>query len=123
MNSPGGERFPKSKRLRKRQEYLEIQQQGIRVQSFGFTGLLRIRETGTTRLGITTSKRLGNAVIRNRTKRLVREAFRRGRFDLPNHIDLIIVAKKKAVTLDAKAVFDDLAVLGNRVAKRVEQLG
>jgi ribonuclease P protein component len=123
MNSPGGERFPKSKRLRKRQEFLEVQHRGLRVQSFGFTGLVRIRETGTTRLGITTSKKMGNAVIRNRTKRLVREAFRRGRFDLPDHIDLIIVAKKTAVTLDSKAVFDDLSILGNRVAKRVEQLG
>ena len=123
MNSPGAERFPKSKRLRKRQEYLEIQQQGLRIQSFGFTGLLRIRETGSTRLGITTSKKLGNAVIRNRTRRLVREAFRRGLLDLPNHVDLIIVAKKNAATLSSKAVFEDLAKLGNRVTRRVEQRG
>ncbi len=123
MNSPGGERFPKSMRLRKRQEYLEIQQKGIRVQSFGFTGLLRIREAGPTRLGITTSKKLGNAVIRNRTKRRVREAFRRGWFDLPSPVDVIIVAKKNAVALDSKAVFDDLAKLGKRITRRVEQLG
>jgi ribonuclease P protein component len=123
MNSPGGERFPKSNRLRKRQQYLAIQQQGLRVQSSGFTGLLRIRETGTSRLGITITKKMGNAIVRNRTKRLIREAFRRGWIHLPNHVDMIIVAKKTAVTLDSKAVFEDLSILGNRAAKRLEQLG
>jgi ribonuclease P protein component len=121
MNSPGGERFPKSHRLRKRLEYLAIQQQGLRVQSYGFTGLLRIRESGATRLGITITKKIGNAVVRNRTKRLVREAFRRGWFHLPDRTDVIIVAKKTAVTLNSKAVFKDLSILGDRVTKRVEQ--
>ncbi len=104
-------------------EYLAIQQQGLRVQSHGFIGLLRIREAGAARLGITITKKIGNAVVRNRTKRLVREAFRRGWLQLPDHTDVIIVAKKAAVTLESKAFLNDLSLLGDRVTKRVEQLG
>lgn len=123
MNSPVGERFPKESRLRKRQEYLDIQHRGVRVQSAGFTGLVRIRKTGPKRLGITASKKLGNAVVRNRTKRLIREAYRRGKIRLPDCIDLVIVAKKAAAHMDTEAVFHDLTLLGQRVMRRMEQPG
>lgn len=43
------------------------------------------------RLGISASRRLGNAVVRNRWKRLLREAFRLSRPQLPEGVDLIII--------------------------------
>jgi ribonuclease P protein component len=43
------------------------------------------------RLGLSVSRRVGNAVVRNRWKRLLREAFRLHREQLPSGLDLIII--------------------------------
>lgn len=45
------------------------------------------------RIGITVSRQVGNAVRRNRIKRLVREAFRKHRSLLPSACDLVVIAK------------------------------
>jgi ribonuclease P protein component len=45
------------------------------------------------RLGISASKRVGGAVVRNRWKRLLREAFRLSREQLPEGVDLIVVPR------------------------------
>ena len=48
--------------------------------------------TGTRRLGITVSKKIGNAVIRNRTRRIIREAYRECQDTLKCGWDIVIVA-------------------------------
>ncbi len=118
MVRPTDERFPKSLRIRKRAEYLEIQSEGAAVHTRLFVGLVRVvKDRDGTRLGITTTKKIGGAVVRNRTRRLVREAFRRNRALLPDGIDLVIVAKRAATACTARAIADDLAELGRRAAR------
>lgn len=46
------------------------------------------------RFGITAGKKIGNAVCRNRAKRLIRLAYRECEIDLPVGIDIVIVARK-----------------------------
>jgi len=46
------------------------------------------------RLGITASRKVGNAVCRNRFKRRVREWFRQRRHQLPESIDLVVIARR-----------------------------
>ena len=46
------------------------------------------------RLGITASRRVGNAVQRNRAKRLLREAFRCVRAGLPAGLDLVVIVRQ-----------------------------
>ncbi len=115
MDQEREERFSKRIRLRKRNEYLLVQSSGTRIHSKGFLGLLVFKGEGDTRLGITTSKRIGNAVQRNRLRRLVREAFRRGWMKVPGGIDLVVIAKKQAAAMANSALFGDLAGLGRKI--------
>lgn len=47
-----------------------------------------------TRLGITAGKKLGNAVTRNRAKRIIREAYRLSEMKLPIGYDVVLVARE-----------------------------
>ncbi len=61
------------------------------------------------RLGITATKKIGNAVERNRAKRVIKEAYRLLEPQLPTGIDIVIVARKKAVFTKMQVV---MAALG-----------
>jgi ribonuclease P protein component len=74
---------------------------------------------GDGRLGITVSKKVGNAVTRNRVKRLVKEFVRaangdRGRWTLAGR-DLVVIARPSAAALGFAEVSVDLARLGERL--------
>ena len=67
------------------------------------------------RLGITVSRRVGNAVVRNRLKRRVREWYRRERSALASGLDLVVIARPAAAKLDSAATSAQLtALLGAR---------
>lgn len=70
------------------------------------------------RLGISASRRLGGAVTRNRWKRLLREAFRLRRSELPEGIDLIVIPRPQAEPRLALLV-DALPRLALRLAKKM----
>jgi len=88
--------YPKSARLRKRREYLSAQEEGRRRHVDGFVVIVARRPGGPCRLGVTVSRRVGNAVVRNRLKRLVREAFRECRWTLGPERDVVVIAKPAA---------------------------
>lgn len=69
--------MPKENRLRKPSEFRRVYEQGRRFEGRFVTVFLLPSETSFQRLGITASKKaIGNAVQRNRAKRLLRESFR-----------------------------------------------
>jgi ribonuclease P protein component len=86
-----------------------------------FVGLVHIAaEPQCTRLGITTTKKIGTAVVRNRTRRLVREAFRRNRALFPEGVDLVVVAKRSAAESTARDVESAIVEIGRRAARIAE---
>lgn len=61
------------------------------------------------RLGVTVSKWVGNAVVRNRVKRHIREWFRHARGELPERSDIVVIARRGARDLsgcEVRAVLD-----------------
>lgn len=50
-----------------------------------------------TRLGVITSRKLGNAVVRSRARRLLRECYRLHQLDLAHPLDLVLVARSSIV--------------------------
>lgn len=64
----------------------------------------------TSRLGITASRKVGNAVTRNRIKRLVREFFRHHQFEIQPSQDVLVIARESAATATYDDVFAELGL-------------
>lgn len=58
---------------------------------------VRKNRAGSCRMGITASKKIGNAVQRNRARRVIREAFRQVNLPLKGNFDIVFVARSKTV--------------------------
>ena len=89
----------RDRRLRKRVDFLRVQRVGVPVRTSHFVLLVCGRhEKGPTRMGIVVTKKNGNAVVRNRIKRLCRECFRLTPI-LPEGVDFVVIAKAGAEDL------------------------
>jgi len=108
--------FGAADRLRTRAEFLRVQRMGARFQSDHFVVYtVRFPESQAVRLGTTVSRRLGNAVIRNRIKRRIRECFRLSlRLRLPAGTAVVVIGRLGAGALDMQSLMGEL---GNAVAR------
>jgi len=71
------------------------------------------------RLGVSASRKLGGAVVRNRWKRLLREAFRLSRRQLPQGIDLIVIPRGDAEP-ELMSLLESLPRLAAKVARKLD---
>jgi ribonuclease P protein component len=92
MGSKGTDPFFK---LRRRSEFTRVYDRGIRYRGRLMTCVALRNEVGLPRLGISASQKIGNAVVRNRAKRLVRELFRK-RKPLTG-IDMVVIPRREMV--------------------------
>ena len=104
-------RFPKSARLRRRQEFLRIKQSGSLVKGRFLRVLVSQGEAGTLKLGLTATRRYGNSCQRNRFKRLVREAFRLCQHDLPPGLIISVMPRPYAKKATLHDIQQDLHAL------------
>jgi ribonuclease P protein component len=89
-------KLPRTSRLRRRREFLEVQQRGVRHHSGELVVLAFASGAPQPRIGITVSSKVGNAVERNRVKRWIREAWRGVSGDLPA-VDVVVIARPAAL--------------------------
>ena len=107
-SSDAAEAFPRGDRILRRSDFLRAQSEGRRVHTPHFVIVALPGERGHLRLGVTVSRKVGDAVRRNRVKRLLREVFRRNRALFPRACDVVVVARAGAYTLDYAGVRDEL---------------
>jgi len=109
--------FNKSGRLRKRSEFTRLASSGNKLVAAHFIVISSDSVFSCARLGITVSKKVGNAVIRNRIKRLIREFFRNNRVMFPV-ADYNIIARSGASHLDYSAVCQEIANALSRIGRK-----
>jgi ribonuclease P protein component len=100
--------FPKAARLRRRAEFLRVQGAGQRQNLRHFVLVAAPGKDQAARLGITVSARVGNAVARNRVKRLVRELYRTRSPHRECANDVVVIAKPGAEVLTYAEVVSEL---------------
>jgi ribonuclease P protein component len=110
--------------VRKRADFERIQGTGERVDTRHFVFVLAAQSApGQPRLGITASRRIGNAPQRNRAKRLVREAFRSTRELWPHGIDVVVIVRKPLEDLKLARVLEEWRGAAPGLARRIQKLG
>ena len=99
----------RGERVRRRPEFLANYERGSRSSSRLMTIFVLANGGTTARLGIAATRKLGNAVERNRAKRLVREAFRRHKPLVG--LDIIIIPKREMLVADYQDVAADYCAI------------
>lgn len=75
------------------------------------------------RLGITVSRKVGNAVVRNRVKRRIREWFRAQREPLGAGVDLVVIGRAAAAGLEYSNFAAELSKLSSAAVRGARQAG
>ncbi len=113
-NTTGRARFGRPSRIKQGRDFLRLRQEGERL-TIGclIANWRQLEPTGRSRLGVITSSRIGNAVVRNRARRLLRESFRLHQAQLARPVDLVLVARASIVGRSFREVEKDfLSSLG-----------
>lgn len=98
------ERYVQKKlRLRNRADFSRLYRHGKSFANHQFVVYwFRKKEVEQFRVGISVSKKVGNAVVRNRMRRLVKEIVRHHETELIQHVDMVFIVRKGALDMPYK---------------------
>lgn len=115
-----GAPFPRALRVRDRRDFLRVGRVGRRAGSNLFVAFVAPLGPDAvlphaSRLGLTVSRRVGTAVVRNRVKRQIREWYRRAHGKLPEARDVVVIARPAAGAATRAEIRGELALLELRI--------
>jgi ribonuclease P protein component len=113
-------RFRKVQHLRKSADFTRVYALRCVARQKSLTVFAAPNGLDHSRLGLSVSKKHGSAVIRNRIKRLMREAFRLQRHELPRGLDLVLVPERARDTT-LREFQEALARAASKLAARLEK--
>lgn len=116
----GPEALPKSKRLAKRREFLRVYETGRKLFSRYVVVFFAANDLAHSRIGVTATKKIGKANVRNRLKRWTREVYRRHRAPLDlddRRLDIVVNVKPTAADAAFTDFRDDLGRALRRITK------
>jgi len=110
----------KADRILKRSEFVALSNSGRTVRGEFFIAVVAPSRSEKSRLGVTASRRVGEAVQRNRIKRLAREFFRRNRQRIKGSWDINLIARKGAAEQTNEIIFLALEDIFTRLSRQLE---
>lgn len=111
------ESFPHRVRIVKSSDYRRLYREGRKVHSERLVLFGRENASGHHRLGLTVSRKVGGAVVRNRVKRLLREIFRRSAAEIPSHYDILVNAKPACAGAGYAELRDEFLASARRLCR------
>jgi ribonuclease P protein component len=115
------QRYPRPFRLRTSAEFQRVYERKCSVADQTLVVYGCESDLPHARLGLTVSRKIGDAVVRNRWKRLVREVFRRCKDELPVGLDLVVLPRPGCKP-DHAAIEASLPALAGRVARKLKRM-
>jgi ribonuclease P protein component len=109
--------FPKQRCLTRASEFERVKRDGlVRRGKLLMLSTAAVENSGLSRVGFITSRRLGSAVVRNRVRRRLREIVRRHQHDLRQDFWIVLVARRDAATASYRALEDEWLRLAKRTS-------
>jgi ribonuclease P protein component len=118
MTEAGDQRYRKIDRLRKRKEFLRVQQGGKRFRGKWLTILWKPADV--VRFGLTVSKKVGSAPVRSDVKRRLREVYRLHKAFWPAGMEFVVIAKPSAASASYAEMRHDMLKWAASVRPSVE---
>ena len=107
-------RLGRSQRITRSAVFREAYEQGRRHVGQYMVAWLRTGAGASLRLGVVSSRKVGNAVARNRARRLLREVFRHHRSHCSGAVDIVLVARRNLLEARWPAIEQEFADLARR---------
>jgi ribonuclease P protein component len=102
--------FSKREKLTKRPEFEKVLAEGKKKRIGKLCTVFSLpNDLNRKRLGIIASKKVGNAVARNRVKRAIRETFRQMKHRMAPAVDIVVISGKEMVAESYKVIEEKLS--------------
>lgn len=112
--------FPPSRRLQRPQDFQRVYDAGHRAGDNFVLMFAAPNSCGTTRIGLSVSRKQGNSVVRHGLKRLLREAYRLSQADVPEGFDLVLIPRV-GCTAGVEEYRQSIVALSQRLARRLQK--
>jgi ribonuclease P protein component len=110
--------LPRQSRLLGRSDYVRVFRRAARHSAQGFALYAAPNDLGRNRFGVSIGRKHGKAVVRNRTRRLLKEAFRLENAELPQGFDFVCIPAQGPTALSLTALRALLVELAQGAARK-----